>query len=41
MSSKKHDHLFSASDVIYLILSVISASFALKSFLVPNHFLDG
>lgn len=41
MPSKKHDHLFSASDVIYLILSVISASFALKSFLVPNHFLDG
>ena len=37
-----HNHsLFSISDVIYLILGVLSASFALKSFLVPNHFLDG
>ena len=43
MSSNK-DHngsLFTLSDVIYLILGVVSASFALKSFLVPNHFLDG
>src|SRR5689334_17304152 len=28
-------------DIIYLILGVLSASFALRSFLVPNHFLDG
>lgn len=28
-------------DSIYLILGVLSASFGLKSFLVPNHFLDG
>lgn len=28
-------------DTIYLVLGVLSASFALKSFLVPNHFLDG
>lgn len=28
-------------DSIYLILGIISASFGLKSFLVPNHFLDG
>jgi len=28
-------------DIVYLILGVLSASFALRSFLVPNHFLDG
>lgn len=28
-------------DSIYLLLGVLSASFGLKSFLVPNHFLDG
>lgn len=33
--------LFTISDVIYLVLSVAFATFALKSFLVPNHFLDG
>ncbi|WP_144282922.1 YitT family protein [Chryseobacterium echinoideorum] len=37
----KHGPLFTLSDIIYLFLGVISASFALKSFLVPNHFLDG
>ncbi|MFC6269837.1 YitT family protein [Frigoriflavimonas asaccharolytica] len=43
MSSKstKNHSLFSISDIVYLILGVLSASFALKSFLVPNHFLDG
>lgn len=41
MSSKHNGPLFSFSDIIYLILGVLSASFALKSFLVPNHFLDG
>lgn len=40
-SSTKHGPLFTISDIIYLVLGVISASFALKSFLVPNHFLDG
>lgn len=40
-NSVKQSSLFSISDVIYLILGVLSASFALKSFLVPNHFLDG
>ena len=40
-SSTKHGPLFTLSDIIYLVLGVISASFALKSFLVPNHFLDG
>ncbi|MNU14872.1 hypothetical protein D3C71_29930 [compost metagenome] len=36
-----HGPLFTISDIIYLVLGVLSASFALKSFLVPNHFLDG
>lgn len=40
-SPTKHGPLFTFSDIIYLVLGVISASFALKSFLVPNHFLDG
>ncbi|KNB60699.1 MULTISPECIES: YitT family protein [Chryseobacterium] len=40
-SATKHGPLFTVSDIIYLVLGVISASFALKSFLVPNHFLDG
>ncbi|MBL7706363.1 MAG: YitT family protein [Taibaiella sp.] len=40
-SAKHHGPLFTVSDIIYLILGVLSASFALKSFLVPNHFLDG
>jgi uncharacterized membrane-anchored protein YitT (DUF2179 family) len=40
-ASTKHGPLFTISDIIYLFLGVISASFALKSFLVPNHFLDG
>lgn len=42
MSTKEtHSHIFSWADIIYLLLGVTSASFALKSFLVPNHFLDG
>src|SRR5690349_20721416 len=28
-------------DVIYTVLGILFAGFALKSFLVPNHFLDG
>lgn len=40
-AAKHHGPLFTVSDIIYLILGVLSASFALKSFLVPNHFLDG
>lgn len=39
--SNHNSPLFTLSDIIYLVLGVISASFALKSFLVPNHFLDG
>lgn len=40
-STKSHGPLFTVSDIIFLVLGVFSASFALKSFLVPNHFLDG
>jgi uncharacterized membrane-anchored protein YitT (DUF2179 family) len=39
-NTTSHSRIFSWSDVIYLLLGVTSASFALKSFLVPNHFLD-
>lgn len=28
-------------DILYLVLGILSATFGLKSFLVPNHFLDG
>lgn len=41
MTVKHQGPLFTFSDIIFLILGVLSASFALKSFLVPNHFLDG
>ncbi len=41
MSTPHQGRLFTLSDIIFLILGVLSASFALKSFLVPNHFLDG
>lgn len=42
MSPSKHNRsLFALSDILFLIMGVLSASFALKSFLVPNHFLDG
>ncbi|MBX2888362.1 MAG: YitT family protein [Ferruginibacter sp.] len=30
-----------AQDVIFLLFGILSASIGLKSFLVPNHFLDG
>src|SRR5205085_1218391 len=36
----KH-HESNLGDVILMILGVIITSFALKSFLVPNHFFDG
>ncbi|HYD21101.1 MAG TPA: YitT family protein [Flavipsychrobacter sp.] len=29
------------SDTIYIILGIVFSAFAMKSFLVPNHFLDG
>ena len=38
----EHKHESSiVQDTIYLVLGVLAASFGLKSFLVPNHFLDG
>lgn len=43
MSSLSHGKipLLTLTDIVYLIMGVLCASFALKSFLVPNHFLDG
>ncbi|MGQ9818389.1 MAG: YitT family protein [Candidatus Kapaibacteriales bacterium] len=32
---------FSLSKIFFLILGVFSASFGLKSFLLPNKFIDG
>lgn len=39
--SKKHTPLSIFMDSVYLVLGILSASIGLKSFLVPNHFLDG
>lgn len=38
---QENQAIFPISYVVYLLLGVLSASFALKSFLAPNHFLDG
>lgn len=32
---------FLAQDIIYIILGILFSAFAMKSFLVPNHFIDG
>jgi len=37
MSSYKH----TLQDIIYCVIGIAFSTFALKSFLVPNHFLDG
>jgi uncharacterized membrane-anchored protein YitT (DUF2179 family) len=34
-------HHLSAADVVYMLLGIIFSGFAMKSFLVPNQFLDG
>jgi uncharacterized membrane-anchored protein YitT (DUF2179 family) len=39
MTTKKL--LIHLQDATYIILGILSCSFAMKSFLVPNHFLDG
>ena len=39
MTTKKL--LIHLQDAVYIILGILSCSFAMKSFLVPNHFLDG
>ena len=42
MTNNKHHSAKSyIQDLIFLLLGVLSAGFGLKSFLVPNHFLDG
>lgn len=40
MSSVKHQQHY-LQDTVFLLLGILSAGFGLKSFLVPNHFLDG
>jgi len=41
----KHSHRITSSEIIqdalFMIVGVVIASFALKNFLVPNHFFDG
>jgi len=34
-------NIFSLTSIIYTLLGVLSAVFALKGFMIPNHFLDG
>lgn len=38
---KKNLKGFVAQDIVLLLLGILSTSFGIKSFLVPNHFLDG
>lgn len=38
---KQHTPSKHAQDAVFLLLGIMSASIGLKSFLVPNHFLDG
>ena len=41
LHSKKSNHRENLQDILSVMLGVIIAAFALKSFLVPNHFFDG
>lgn len=41
MSSKKLNISYIIQDTIYMILGILFSAFAMKSFLVPNHFMDG
>lgn len=36
-----HNNKTTIQDVLFLLTGILAASFGLKSFLVPNHFLDG
>jgi len=38
---KEHSVLATIQDIMTMVIGVVIAGFALKSFLVPNHFLDG
>lgn len=41
-TSSKSSHLYSSvQDILFILLGVLIAGFALKGFLVPNHFFDG
>ncbi|MCB0698515.1 MAG: YitT family protein [Chitinophagales bacterium] len=37
----KYKASYAIQDTIYIILGIIFSAFAMKSFLVPNHFMDG
>lgn len=39
--SKEYNISYIIQDTIYIILGILFSAFAMKSFLVPNHFLDG
>lgn len=38
---KKADFTIITRETLFIVIGIISASFGLKSFLLPNHFLDG
>lgn len=39
--SKEYKLSYLFQDIIYIILGILFSAFAMKSFLVPNHFIDG
>jgi len=39
--SRHHTRKTTVQDIFFLLSGIITASFGLKSFLIPNHFLDG
>ncbi len=39
--NRQHSKKTTFQDILFLVASILAASFSLKSFLVPNHFLDG
>mgnify|MGYP000285675390 CR=1 FL=1 len=41
MSSKKLKASYLIQDIIYMVLGILFSAFAMNSFLVPNHFMDG
>lgn len=41
MSDTKYNLSFAVRDTIYIVLGILFSAFAMMSFLVPNHFIDG
>lgn len=41
MSTGQYKLSYGIQDTVYIILGILFSAFAMKSFLVPNHFLDG